>query len=77
MLEPDQERRPDIFQVSYFAFKLAKKDCPILNMNVSRSVFVPVLTQYILFRIISRSGNQVYFKKYINSSSSVEKDHIF
>ncbi|XP_039174649.1 BMP-2-inducible protein kinase isoform X2 [Crotalus tigris] len=35
MLEPDQERRPDIFQVSYFAFKLAKKDCPILNMNNS------------------------------------------
>ncbi|XP_007433088.1 BMP-2-inducible protein kinase isoform X2 [Python bivittatus] len=35
MLEPDQERRPDVFQVSYFAFKLAKKDCPILNMNNS------------------------------------------
>ncbi|XP_061439244.1 BMP-2-inducible protein kinase isoform X2 [Rhineura floridana] len=35
MLEPDQERRPDIFQVSYFAFKLAKKDCPISNINNS------------------------------------------
>lgn len=35
MLEPDQERRPDIFQVSFFAFKLAKKDCPISNINVS------------------------------------------
>ncbi|OCU00355.1 hypothetical protein XELAEV_18006129mg [Xenopus laevis] len=27
MLEPDQEKRPDIYQVSYFAFKLAKRDC--------------------------------------------------
>ncbi|XP_028599699.2 BMP-2-inducible protein kinase isoform X2 [Podarcis muralis] len=35
MLEPDQEQRPDIFQVSYFAFKLAKKDCPISNINNS------------------------------------------
>ncbi|XP_029456172.1 BMP-2-inducible protein kinase isoform X2 [Rhinatrema bivittatum] len=32
MLEPDQERRPDIFQVSYFAFQLAKKDCPVSNI---------------------------------------------
>ncbi|XP_030046412.1 BMP-2-inducible protein kinase isoform X2 [Microcaecilia unicolor] len=32
MLEPDQERRPDIFQVSYFAFQLAKKDCPLSNI---------------------------------------------
>ncbi|XP_059523562.1 BMP-2-inducible protein kinase isoform X6 [Myotis daubentonii] len=35
MLEPDPERRPDIFQVSYFAFKFAKKDCPISNINNS------------------------------------------
>ncbi|XP_008580231.1 PREDICTED: BMP-2-inducible protein kinase [Galeopterus variegatus] len=35
MLEPDPECRPDIFQVSYFAFKFAKKDCPISNINNS------------------------------------------
>ncbi|XP_006151543.2 BMP-2-inducible protein kinase [Tupaia chinensis] len=35
MLEPDPEHRPDIFQVSYFAFKFAKKDCPISNINNS------------------------------------------
>ncbi|XP_050176584.1 BMP-2-inducible protein kinase isoform X2 [Myiozetetes cayanensis] len=35
MLEPDQEKRPDIFQVSYFAFKIAKKDCPVSNINNS------------------------------------------
>uniref|UniRef100_A0A8D0FGC7 Protein kinase domain-containing protein n=1 Tax=Strix occidentalis caurina TaxID=311401 RepID=A0A8D0FGC7_STROC len=35
MLEPDQEQRPDIFQVSSFAFKLAKKDCPVSNINNS------------------------------------------
>uniref|UniRef100_A0A8C3V529 non-specific serine/threonine protein kinase n=1 Tax=Catharus ustulatus TaxID=91951 RepID=A0A8C3V529_CATUS len=35
MLEPDQEQRPDIFQVSYFAFKIAKKECPVSNINNS------------------------------------------
>ncbi|XP_037752668.1 BMP-2-inducible protein kinase [Chelonia mydas] len=35
MLEPDQERRPDIFQVSYFAFKLTRKECPLSNINNS------------------------------------------
>lgn len=35
MLEPDQEKRPDIYQVSYFAFKLAGKDCPVPNLFVS------------------------------------------
>eukprot|EP00079_Xenopus_tropicalis_P009762 XP_002934056.2 PREDICTED: BMP-2-inducible protein kinase [Xenopus tropicalis] len=32
MLEPDQDKRPDIYQVSYFAFKLAKRDCPLPNI---------------------------------------------
>lgn len=32
MLEPDQERRPDIYQVSYFAFRLAKRECPVPNV---------------------------------------------
>lgn len=40
MLEPDQEQRPDIFQVSYFAFKIAKKDCPVSNINVSTPEFL-------------------------------------
>uniref|UniRef100_A0A8C9VJ22 non-specific serine/threonine protein kinase n=1 Tax=Scleropages formosus TaxID=113540 RepID=A0A8C9VJ22_SCLFO len=32
MLEPDLEKRPDIYQVSYFAFKLAGKECPVPNL---------------------------------------------
>ncbi|KAG5841132.1 hypothetical protein ANANG_G00196340 [Anguilla anguilla] len=32
MLEPELEKRPDIYQVSYFAFKLAGKDCPVPNL---------------------------------------------
>uniref|UniRef100_A0A3B3Q439 non-specific serine/threonine protein kinase n=1 Tax=Paramormyrops kingsleyae TaxID=1676925 RepID=A0A3B3Q439_9TELE len=32
MLEPDVEKRPDIYQVSYFAFKLAGKECPVPNL---------------------------------------------
>lgn len=33
MLEPDPDKRPDIYQVSYFAFKMARRDCPIQNVN--------------------------------------------
>uniref|UniRef100_A0A8C4QBQ1 Protein kinase domain-containing protein n=1 Tax=Eptatretus burgeri TaxID=7764 RepID=A0A8C4QBQ1_EPTBU len=33
MLEPDQELRPDIYQVSHFAFKFAGRDCPVANVN--------------------------------------------
>lgn len=33
MLETDPEKRPDIFQVSYAAFRLARKECPVPNMN--------------------------------------------
>ncbi|TRY99474.1 hypothetical protein DNTS_023005 [Danionella cerebrum] len=33
MLEPDPDVRPDIYQVSYFAFKLAQRDCPVQNVN--------------------------------------------
>ncbi|XP_030622191.1 BMP-2-inducible protein kinase [Chanos chanos] len=32
MLEPDQDKRPDIYQVSYFAFRLAGRDCPVPNL---------------------------------------------
>ncbi|KAM4578364.1 BMP-2-inducible protein kinase [Fundulus diaphanus] len=35
MLEPDQEKRPDIYQVSYFAFKLAGRDSPVPNLSSS------------------------------------------
>ncbi|XP_050430296.1 uncharacterized protein LOC126839204 [Adelges cooleyi] len=33
MLELEPDKRPDIYQVSYIAFKLAGKDCPIQNLN--------------------------------------------
>ncbi|XP_073723586.1 AP2-associated protein kinase 1 isoform X9 [Misgurnus anguillicaudatus] len=35
MLEPESDLRPDIYQVSYFAFKLAQKECSIPNINNS------------------------------------------
>uniref|UniRef100_A0A671T2X5 non-specific serine/threonine protein kinase n=1 Tax=Sinocyclocheilus anshuiensis TaxID=1608454 RepID=A0A671T2X5_9TELE len=35
MLEPDPDIRPDICQVSYFAFKLAWKECPVQNIHNS------------------------------------------
>ncbi|KAG9354778.1 hypothetical protein JZ751_001491 [Albula glossodonta] len=33
MLEPDPDKRPDIYQVSYFSFKLARRDCPVQNVH--------------------------------------------
>ncbi|XP_078143150.1 AP2-associated protein kinase 1 isoform X1 [Centroberyx gerrardi] len=35
MLEPDPDKRPDIFQVSHFAFKLAQRTCPVQNVKNS------------------------------------------
>uniref|UniRef100_A0A3Q2YUW9 AP2 associated kinase 1 n=1 Tax=Hippocampus comes TaxID=109280 RepID=A0A3Q2YUW9_HIPCM len=35
MLEPDPDKRPDIYQVSYFAFKLAQRTCPVQNLKNS------------------------------------------
>lgn len=35
MLEPDPEKRPDIYQISYFAFRMAQRQCPVPNLHVS------------------------------------------
>ncbi|KAM9841822.1 AP2-associated protein kinase 1 [Aulostomus maculatus] len=35
MLEPDPDKRPDIYQVSYFSFKLAQRTCPVQNVKNS------------------------------------------
>ncbi|XP_034457740.1 AP2-associated protein kinase 1-like isoform X1 [Hippoglossus hippoglossus] len=36
MLEPDPDKRPDIYQVSFFAFKLAQRTCPVQNVKNSQ-----------------------------------------
>ncbi|XP_061762666.1 AP2-associated protein kinase 1-like isoform X8 [Nerophis ophidion] len=42
MLEPDPDMRPDIYQVSYFAFKLNRQECPVPNVhNVSIPAKLP------------------------------------
>ncbi|XP_061624480.1 AP2-associated protein kinase 1-like isoform X2 [Phyllopteryx taeniolatus] len=35
MLEPDPDKRPDIYQVSYFAFNLNRRECPVPNLHNS------------------------------------------
>ena len=35
MLDPEPSKRPDIYQVSYLAFQLSHKQCPIQNLNVT------------------------------------------
>ncbi|XP_078386826.1 AP2-associated protein kinase 1-like isoform X2 [Cetorhinus maximus] len=43
MLEADPDKRPDIYQVSFFTFKLSKRACPVKNINnVSIPVKMPV-----------------------------------
>lgn len=44
MLEPDPEKRPDIYQVSYFVFRLAGRECPVPNLFVGS-----VITSYIRY----------------------------
>ncbi|XP_062268452.1 AP2-associated protein kinase 1-like isoform X1 [Platichthys flesus] len=36
MLEPDPDKRPDIYQVSFFAFKLAQRTSPVQNVKNSQ-----------------------------------------
>lgn len=43
MLEPEPEQRPDIYQVSSFAFRLAGRECPVPNLFVS---FVNILCRH-------------------------------
>ncbi|XP_068617072.1 AP2-associated protein kinase 1 [Brachionichthys hirsutus] len=35
MLEPDPDMRPDIYQISYLAFKLSRRECPVPNVHNS------------------------------------------
>ncbi|XP_072347870.1 AP2-associated protein kinase 1-like isoform X10 [Scyliorhinus torazame] len=43
MLEADPDKRPDIYQVSFFTFKLSKRVCPVKNIsNASIPVKMPV-----------------------------------
>ncbi|RZF41423.1 hypothetical protein LSTR_LSTR000137 [Laodelphax striatellus] len=44
MLEPDPEKRPDIFQVSYVAFSILGKECPVQNLHKTPT---PVLDQLV------------------------------
>lgn len=34
MLEVDPDKRPDIYQVSFVAFSLARRQCPVSNIEV-------------------------------------------
>lgn len=38
MLEPDQDKRPDIYQVSCISFQLLNRDNPVVNLHVSWSL---------------------------------------
>lgn len=63
MLEPDQEKRPDIYQVSHFAFKLAGKDCPVPNLLVSH--------QYEAVVVMTHSGRVTPFSSMFPQNSPI------
>ena len=48
MLEMDPEKRPDIYQVAYVAFKIAGKESPVPNMNVCE-IFFDCLVRFVQF----------------------------
>lgn len=62
MLETDAEKRPDIYQVSYVAFSLLGKECPVPNLHKT-----PGLT---LDELLSVQENEVKKKKCITPSKT-------
>ena len=48
MLEPDPNQRPDIYQVSCIAFKLANLECHIPNIYVSYKYIVRQVPVYLI-----------------------------
>lgn len=52
MLEPDPDKRPDIFQVSSIAFPLLGKENPVQNLHVNISSILEYLfnTSAYIFR---------------------------
>ena len=43
MLEVDPDKRPDIFQVSYLAFKITGRENTLPNMNVCMSIIYNIV----------------------------------
>ena len=57
MLEPDPDKRPDIFQVSFVAFSLTGKDCPVQNLHVSSSRYDYSFVTYSTLRLLHSDLN--------------------
>jgi len=57
MLEPDPDKRPDIFQVSIVAFSLIGKDCPVQNLHVSPSRYDYSFVTYSTLRLLHSNLN--------------------
>lgn len=43
MLEPDQDKRPNIWQVCEIAFRLQGKDNPVTNLHVSATIIITII----------------------------------
>jgi hypothetical protein len=62
MLEPDPDKRPDIFQVSFVAFSLIGKDCPVQNLHVSLSRYDYSFVTYSTMRLLHGNLNFYWLK---------------
>jgi len=60
MLEIEPDLRPDIFQVSYIAFQLAGKDCPVQNLNVLFITYLKELIYHIFTNYFSECSQSKY-----------------
>lgn len=63
MLEPDFEKRPNIYQVSQIAFALVGKENPVQNLHVSSNFFF-LITEIFLFLqsfLLIFFGDKFYF----------------
>lgn len=58
MLELDPDLRPDIYQVSYIAFQITGKDCPVQNLNVIHIIIN--LNRIIIVIIIAECSQSKY-----------------
>lgn len=82
MLEPDPEKRPDIFQVSFVAFSLQGKECLVQNLYVSyftKKILLTITKKQLVFGNPLRSLGPYYagpLSIHYSGSSFLKGSHV-
>lgn len=61
MLEPNQELRPNIWQVCEIAFKLQSKENPVINIQVSYFYFLVRFWRYYYYYCLKKNLMNLFF----------------